>query len=355
MEKKFSVGLAGGAETNVLFAKDIKDLSNALSSYGENVFWVFDTNSARLFSSLPEKRIVLESGEVNKNMKSLEAIISSALSFSSARDTRFIAFGGGVVCDMTALASSLYMRGTRLTLVPTTLLCMVDASVGGKTAIDYMGGKNLVGTFYPADDVIISVDTLRTLPEKEFRCGLGEVIKHAFLSEDSTLFNFLSENRDRIMRKEKAVLEELVYLSLFVKCSFIEKDPLEKKGIRSYLNLGHTFAHALESMAGYKISHGEAVAWGLGRALEASTFMDLVPSSFAENGISLLKSYGYDMDYRIGRGDWISFAKALMKDKKKSMGCVKFVLLSGFGHPQLMSLDNTLVQKLCIESARVKF
>ena len=157
------------------------------------------------------------------------------------------------------------------------------------------------------------------------------------------------------MRKEKSALEELVYLSLSVKCSFIEKDPLEKKGIRSYLNLGHTFAHALESMAGYKVSHGEAVAWGLGRALEASSCMDLVSSSFAENGISLLKSYGYDMDYRIGRGDWIPFAKALMKDKKKSMGCVKFVLLSGFGRPQLMSLDNTLVQKLCIESARVRF
>ena len=349
MEKKFSVGLAGGAVTNVLFAKDIKDLSNALSSYGENVFWVFDTNSARLFSSLPEKRIVLESGEVNKNMKSLEAIISSALSFSSARDTRFIAFGGGVVCDMTALASSLYMRGTRLTLVPTTLLCMVDASVGGKTAIDYMGGKNLVGTFYPADDVIISVDTLRTLPEKEFRCGLGEVIKHAFLSEDSTLFNFLSENRDRIMRKEKAALEELVYLSLSVKCSFIEKDPLEKKGIRSYLNLGHTFAHALESMAGYKISHGEAVAWGVARALEASYEENGLDESVLKRGLTLLTDYGYDIGYRIASSSWESYYRAIGKDKKKSGGKVKFVLLSAPGRPYLAPLDEHTVRSLVVQ------
>ena len=158
--------LDNGKQTEVLLADDLKDLSAHLGEYGRLVLWVFDTNTAKLFKQLPPSHVVLESGESAKNFSSLERILSAALDEGLARDGRIIGVGGGVVCDMSAFAASVYMRGCRLTLVPTTLLAMVDASLGGKTAIDFKGMKNMVGSFYPASEVLISIDTLRTLNDK---------------------------------------------------------------------------------------------------------------------------------------------------------------------------------------------
>ena len=355
MEKVFTVTLQGGKTTDVLFADSIKDLSSRLSSYSQNALWVFDTNTAPLFKNLPPNRIVLESGEKSKNWKSIERIISAALDFHLARDSYFIAFGGGVVCDMTALASSLYMRGTKLVLVPTTLLCMVDASVGGKTAIDYAGAKNLIGTFNPAQDVLISSDVLRTLPEGEYISGLGEVLKHAILSDNECLYDFLVANKDKILNRDKKSVTEMVKLSIEVKNKYIESDPEEKKGIRSALNLGHTFAHALESITHFTgFSHGKAVAWGCGRALEASFELGLIDEQFYKKAIGLFEMYPFDMSYRVGRGEWLDFQEAIGKDKKRMSGSVKFVLAEGFGKPVLKPLDMKLVQRIVIASPRIK-
>lgn len=349
MEKVFSVTLQSGKITDVFFAKDIKDLSSQLSSYSQNALWVFDTNTAPLFKNLPPNRVVLESGEKNKNLKSIERIISAALDYHLARDSYFIAFGGGVVCDMTALASSLYMRGTKLVLVPTTLLCMVDASVGGKTAIDYAGAKNLIGTFNPAQDVLISCDTLRTLSESEYISGLGEVLKHALLSKDEELYNFLVKEKDKILSRDRDVVSQMVKLSIEVKNFYIESDPEEKKGIRSALNLGHTFAHALESITHFTgLSHGKAVAWGCGRALDISYELGLIDNDFYTKANNLFNMYPFDMDYRVGRGEWLEFQDAISKDKKRMSGSVKFVLLEGFGKPVLKQLDMKLVQRTVI-------
>lgn len=349
MEKIFDVTLQGGKVTQVLTSDSIKDLSVQLSSYGQNVFWIFDSNSASLFSSLPDRRIVLQPGEKYKNWKSMEKIFSTALEYGLARDSIFIGFGGGVICDMAALAASLYMRGCRLVLVPTTLLCMVDASIGGKSAIDFAGGKNLIGSFFPAENVIISADTLRTLPESEYLCGLGEVIKHAFLTPDDKLYEFLVDNHEKIMKRERKTVSEMVKLSLEVKKSFIERDPEEKKGIRSFLNLGHTFAHALESSGRFSaFSHGKAVAWGCSRAAAAGVELGVTSPELRDRVDSLLRLYGYEIDYRIGRGDWLDFYDALLKDKKKSAGSVKFVLLQAQGEPVLMPLEAKLVQSLVI-------
>ena len=355
MEKIFDVKLQAGKQSSVYLGSNIKDLSEKLSSYGLNVFWVFDSNSATLFKTLPEKRVVLESGEKFKNWSSMERIFSSALEYGLARDSVFIGFGGGVVCDMTALAASLYMRGARLVLVPTTLLCMVDASLGGKTAIDFEGGKNLIGTFYPAEDVIISADTLRTLPESEYLSGLGEVIKHAFLTKDDSLYNFLINNKDKILSRDKEVVSEMVRLSLEVKISFIERDPEEKKGIRSFLNLGHTFAHALESSTRFTgISHGKAVAWGCGRALEAGLLLGITSKELRDKGLRLLRLYGYDVDYRLPRGQWLDYYGAMLRDKKKVAGHIKFVLLKEQGEPVLSDVDSKTIQSVVIASPSLR-
>lgn len=344
-----SATLAGGQKTSVLLADDFMDLSSHLSGYGNNVLWVLDENTSRLIRPLPPCRIILEAGETAKNWQSVERILRTAVEEGLARDGRFIGFGGGVVCDMTAFAASLYMRGCRVSLVPTSLLAMVDASLGGKTAIDFMGGKNLVGTFYPADEVLVCCDTLKTLSDKEYLNGLAEVIKHALLSQDENLYKLLLLKKKQIVNRDPSVLKNLVALSLAVKCSYIERDPCEKLGIRQALNLGHTFGHALESCGQFsRWSHGAAVAWGTCRALEAGVRLGVTDEHYASGATKLFAMYGYDIDYRIGRGDWQIFRQNLSKDKKKLDGKVQFVLLERQGTPVLKPLDSSLVQNLVI-------
>ncbi|MEA4859876.1 MAG: 3-dehydroquinate synthase family protein [Sphaerochaeta sp.] len=349
MKNVMKATLAQGKQTDILFADDLKDLSSHLGGYGRLVMWVFDTNTAKLFKQLPPSHVVLESGEISKNFASLERILSSALDEGLARDGRIIGFGGGVVCDMAAFASSIYMRGCRLTLVPTTLLSMVDAAVGGKTAIDFHGVKNIVGSFYPASEVLICIDTLRTLSDKEFLNGLAEVIKHALLSQDEELYKFLLVKKNEILSRDAKTLAQLVELSLAVKQWYIEQDPTETMGIRQMLNLGHTFGHALESSSHFgQFSHGAAVAWGTCRALEAGVAMQVTDKAYASGATKLFKSYGYQIDHRIGRGDWIEFRDHLLKDKKKVDGKVLFVLLEGQGKAVLKSIEMPLVQHLVI-------
>ncbi|MFA7128416.1 MAG: 3-dehydroquinate synthase family protein [Sphaerochaeta sp.] len=341
--------LAHGKQSQIMFADDLKDLSVHLGNYGRSVLWVFDTNTAKLFKQLPPVAVVLESGESSKNFSSLERILSTAVEEGLGRDGRIIGFGGGVVCDMAAFAASIYMRGCLLTLVPTTLLCMVDASVGGKAAIDFKGLKNMVGSFYPASEVLICMDTLRTLSDKEFLNGLAEVIKHALLSQDEELYKVLITKKNEILARDADTLIKLVQLSLDVKRWYIEQDPTETLGIRQMLNLGHTFGHALESSSHFGLyGHGACVAWGTCRALEAGSVLGVTEKAYAMGATKLFKSFGYDIDYRIGRGDWIEFREHLSKDKKKEAGKVLFVLMEKQGFSVLKPLEMQLIQHLVI-------
>jgi len=349
MKSMVTTQLDNGKQTEVLLADDLKDLSAHLGEYGRLVLWVFDTNTAKLFKQLPPSHVVLESGESAKNFSSLERILSAALDEGLARDGRIIGFGGGVVCDMSAFAASVYMRGCRLTLVPTTLLAMVDASLGGKAAIDFKGMKNMVGSFYPASEALTSIDTLRTLNDKEFLNGLAEVVKHALLSQDEELYKFLLVRKNEILSRDPKTLAALVELSLKVKQWYIEQDPTETKGIRQSLNLGHTFGHALESSSHYLMwGHGACVAWGTCRALEAGVALGVTDKAYASGATKLFKSFGYDIEYRIGRGDWIEYRDHLLKDKKKADGKVQFVLLEKQGSTVLSPLDLQLIQHLVI-------
>ena len=350
MASSFTLSLAGGKTTDVFFLDSIKALSDKLSGYGRRVLWVFDSNSRNLFTSLPANCVILPSGEHFKNWSSVERIISAALDAHLARDSVFIGFGGGVVCDMTALAASLYMRGCSLVLVPTSLLCMVDASIGGKSAIDFKGAKNLVGTFYPAKDVLISAACLRTLPEAEYHSGLGEVIKHAFLSSNDELYSFLCSSHDSIVSRDREALTRMLELSLKVKAEYIQRDPEERKGIRQALNLAHTFAHALESIDNFNVKHGVAVAWGLSRAAWCGYAAGVTSAELRDRIDALLRLYDFDIDRRIERGRWLDFQAAVAKDKKNLSGTVRFVLLEDMGVPVLRELDSEIV-KIAVISA----
>lgn len=344
MERIFSVTLSNGRVTEVYKADGFEDLRAFLGTLPSGLI-VTDDNVIKAFDG--GSSLVLEHGEANKRWESIDMILSSALGKGLARDSFFIGIGGGVICDMAGFSSSLYMRGSRLILVPTSLLCMVDATLGGKTGIDYMGGKNLVGSFYPAEKVIISMDFIDTLPECEFRSGMGEVIKHAFLSEDDRLLSFLSRNRERIEARDKKTLEEMLILSLEVKISYISKDPEEKLGIREALNLGHTFAHALETYSDYTISHGEAVAWGTGKALEAGFRLGITPESMYRSGIRLLDEYGYGA-ISVQEDRYSVFENAIGKDKKKKKGEVRFVLMEAQGKHRLMPLEKDFIRSIVL-------
>ncbi len=346
MNEQMTVTLAGGKTTNVLYLDDLNELAIKLGAYGSRALLVADSNTANLFKRLPPNNIILEPGEGSKNLGSVEKILRTAVSVGLGRDDCIIGFGGGVVCDLAAFAASIYMRGCNLILVPTSLLCMVDATLGGKTGFDFMGGKNLVGSFYPANEVLICPPTLKSLNEREYHNGLAEVLKHAILSKDELLYKFLISRKSQILEREPNTLLNLLQLSLEVKKSYIEKDPEEKHGIRQALNLGHTFGHALESSGRFsKFSHGEGVAWGCCCALEAGYLMGLTPKEYMKLGKKLFATYKYDIDYKIGRGDWLDFINYVSHDKKKVDGVVQFVLMKGQGKFVLTPVPNDIIMR----------
>ena len=224
--------------------------SNVYEKYGD----VLDN----CFNGFNVYKYVILSGEQNKNFENYYKLINYLADNNFNRRDTVITFGGGVVGDLGAFVASTYMRGINLIAVPTTLLSMVDSSVGGKTAIDLPAGKNLCGTFYQPNAVFINTNFLNSLPNRELLSGMGEVIKYAFI--------------DKLLSKsllEKGVTEELIYNCLKIKAGVVERDEKESK-YRMVLNLGHTVGHAIETLSNYALSHGECVAKGINYAINVS-------------------------------------------------------------------------------------
>jgi len=296
----------------------------------------------------PGKNVLtIAAGEENKTWEQVSAIINFGFSLGLARDGCIIGLGGGVVCDMAAFAASLYMRGCKLVLIPSTLLAMVDAALGGKTGINFGGFKNMVGTFYPATEIRIIPELNQTLPEKEYRSGLGEVIKHAFLA-DPVLLEMLKNNRTQVLAREKSALDELVWKSLLVKARIIEQD-FREQSIRAHLNLGHTFAHGLESAAGFGMwTHGEAVAWGMVKAAQLSCRLGASSPEFMQEVINLIDSYGYRTKAEDVSVD--ALIKAMLMDKKKQSGGVRFVLQKAMGDTFMQPVSETDLRAVLSEN-----
>ncbi|MDR2186121.1 MAG: 3-dehydroquinate synthase [Treponema sp.] len=279
---------------------------------------------------------VLPPGETAKTWSSVEAIISAARGAGLGRDGLFIGLGGGVTGDLTAFAASVYMRGARLCLISTTLLGMVDASVGGKAGFDLLGIKNLAGSFYPAEHVYMPLEALSSLPGREWKSGLGELIKTAVLEEGETMFTLLKAMPAESFRRKPEQTGELIARSVEVKGHIVEADPRETGSGRALLNLGHTFAHALESAAGLGVlSHGEAVAWGLVRSCELGLALGITPPERARKIIRCVEDYGCETaaPHPLMSGDHNStadytetFFNALGGDKKRRGGKLTFIV-----------------------------
>jgi 3-dehydroquinate synthetase len=237
----------------------------------EKPFLIIDSEVRRLWDSQLQQIVssasglyVIEAHEVLNNTFTLTQLWESMSAAVIHRDTPVVIIGGGLVCDMGAMAASTYMRGLKLMLVPTTLLCMVDACLGGKTGVNLAGAKNQVGTFNPAEKILISPEFLDTLPKREFRSGIAEVIKTTLIGDSSILKSL--EHLD-IENPEREIILEIVRKCLEVKGDIVTED-LKETGKRMLLNLGHTIGHALESASEFQLSHGEAV--GLGLVVEAA-------------------------------------------------------------------------------------
>lgn len=275
--------------------------------------------------------VVLGAGEAYKTIESVLAIVTAALEHNFTRSSVFIAIGGGVITDMTGFAAAIFKRGVQVEFVPTTLLADVDAAIGGKTGCDFSSYKNMIGAFYPAAAVNIWPAFAKSLSGREYRSGLAEAIKTAFLFSRE-LLDYFRLNRDAIMRRDDAALFHIVSECSAAKASVVHRD-LREQGERAFLNLGHTFGHALESVAGLGVvTHGEAVAWGMGRALDLSCSLGFCPPVFRDEGKALLASFGYDTgclpEALAGQdGAARKLLDAMKKDKKNvSTSRIRFVL-----------------------------
>ena len=316
-ELSFSFGTA------VSFAEDPR-----IRGMGEREVFVFDANTRNLFGEGlgAEKCISIAAGEKGKGWESVEAVMSRALDLALGRDDWVTGIGGGVVTDVAAFAASLYLRGCRLRLVPTTLLAMVDAALGGKTGINYSGYKNMVGTFYPAAVVEIRTAALTSLSDREYANGLAELVKTSLLC-DAELYDLVCTRGKELLARDRDLLGECIERCVAVKGGIVEQDPRET-GIRAHLNLGHTFAHGLEAVAGFgTVSHGEAVAWGIARALDLGSRMGLTPADYRSATTDLLREYGYVLNYPSVDGS--KLVEAMGRDKKRRAGRLRFVLQRG--------------------------
>jgi 3-dehydroquinate synthase len=287
--------------------------------------------------------VTLAPGEQGKSWESVSAIYRSAIGAGLGRDGCIVGVGGGVVCDVAAFAASTYMRGVLLKLMPTTLLAMVDAALGGKTGINFGGFKNMVGTFYPAEEVAIVPSVLASLPEREYRSGLAEVIKSAMLG-DEKLFRFLQQAPAAVIGREQDAVINVVERSIAVKGAVVEAD-LTEQGNRAILNLGHTFAHALESVSEFSgYTHGEAVGWGIAQALRAGLDHGMTDRDYAQESIELLRTYGFETELKGVPVERL--LEAMLQDKKKRDGRVRFVLQRTLGQTELVELDLDRIRRL---------
>ena len=274
--------------------------------------------------------LVLPDGEKEKNIKNYLTIIQKAESLGLTRDDAIIALGGGVIGDIAGFAASTYMRGIDYIQIPTTLLAMVDSSVGGKTAIDLKEAKNLIGTFYQPKAVFINIKFLKSLGKKQFLSGLGEVLKYAFIEEDCIsgqnlfLFEYLTLGCEKVFEKDALTIIRIIEYCLNLKIAVVSEDEKEA-GLRRILNLGHTLAHALETITNYKkFTHGEAVAQGIFFVLEYAYAKGLISYSYYRLSTELLNKYGFkEKKIKYSPEELISIMK---HDKKALQDRIKFII-----------------------------
>jgi 3-dehydroquinate synthase len=268
---------------------------------------------------------VVPAGEASKSLEMVGRLYDRLADLPADRSTLVVAVGGGVVGDLAGFAAATYNRGLPLFMVPTTLLAMVDSSVGGKVGINHPKGKNLIGAFHQPAGVWIDTAFLGTLPDREYRSGLAEVVKYGVIL-DEEFFRYVEDNADTLLARNQAHLQHVVGRSCRLKADVVEQDEREETGLRAVLNYGHTFAHAFETVAGYGAwLHGEAVAAGMVCASRLAVTLGLVSPDVTDRQAALLGKFGLPTAPLAG-WDADALIEVMRRDKKAKAGKLRFVL-----------------------------
>jgi len=310
--------------------------------------------------------VVLPDGEEHKNMDVLMKVIDKAMEVKLDRKSTFVALGGGVVGDMCGFAAAIFQRGVKFVQVPTTLMAMVDSAVGGKTAVNHCRGKNMIGAFYQPDAVIMDTNSLNTLPDRELRSGIGEIIKYGLI-RDADFFAWQESNMAGLLHRDPQLLCEAILRSCQNKADVVAADEREA-GLRATLNLGHTFGHAIETGMGYGVwLHGEAVATGINMATQMSLSLGWIDNALATRVTKILETaqlpttlHNNEAIKTVGVDSYLSRLEGLKKgrfleimsmDKKMADGMLSLVLLRGkLGECTVTKKFDTKIMQEIVES-----
>ena len=336
--KKISVRVSSG-KYDVLCGRGVlRELPRMVSRFGRDgaVFLISSPRVWRHWGARVERAlaggasatILIDDAETAKNLSTVEHACRELVRAGADRRALIVAVGGGVVGDVAGFVAASYVRGIRLIHIPTTVVAQVDSAIGGKTGVNLPEGKNLVGAFYPPNGVVADSGLLSSLPPREFRSGIYEIIKYGVIG-DTTLFHFLEEKLEKVLRRDRAALAYVIERSIRQKAGVVSKDEHES-GLREVLNFGHTFAHALESVTGYKIYlHGEAVGWGMIAAARLAVEKDMFSPRDEERVAKIIARVG-------PLPAWPSIPPAqliaaMQADKKTRAGRLRFVLPERIG------------------------
>ncbi len=324
--------------SKIILGEKLKNINTYLPK--KKVIVITDANVNKLYGEFLKIFDIIEikPGEKGKTLQTVENIIKQLLDFKADRNTFLLGVGGGIVCDITGFVASVFMRGVDFGFVSTSLLSQVDASIGGKNGINFLGYKNIIGLFNQPQFVICDIDLLKTLPQKEINCGLGEILKYSIISRNG-FFDFIIKNIEKIKQNNLSVFYDLIDLSIKIKVNIVNNDEIEK-GNRKILNLGHTIAHAIEKQT--TLSHGEAVALGIIFAADFS-FANGFLSSFETKKIKKLIS-----DLNLVKSvniDKAKLSESLNKDKKKNKNYIDFVFIKSPGNVFYKTIEIKQIQE----------
>ena len=318
------------SKTSIFFSIDDSPVSEILHERKTAII-----SSQNIINTYPEilqwgKTIVIDDNESHKNLTTIEKIVAELLELGFDRNSYIIGIGGGIVCDITGFVSHIYMRGVRFGLMPTTLLAMTDAAIGGKNGVNFIENKNLIGSFDNPDFIIADSKFINTLPECQYLSGLGEIIKYALIG-NSNILNTLKANPENILNRDSETIKKLVSESVHTKVKIVEEDP-DDKSIRHILNFGHTIGHSIELLD--DIPHGLAVVKGMNTAADISVKLGILTTDKAQQIKQLLTSFGYNISYSLGE----NHTRILCHDKKKEDSNIRFVLLEDIGKPVIRKM-----------------
>ena len=349
---------------DIVFTKDFDDLPAVLKPFNienKRVCIVSETRVASFYLSTLERlfqntakevtSFVFQEGEAFKNLNTVEKLYEHLIRSRFDRKDILVALGGGVVGDLTGYTAATYLRGIDFIQIPTSLLSQVDSSIGGKTGVDFNNYKNMVGAFHQPKLVYINLNTLKTLNQRQFLSGMGEIIKHGLI-KDSNYYSWIQNHIQEILTLNLDTLEEMIYRSCNIKRQVVEVDPHEK-GERALLNFGHTLGHAVEKLANFSLLHGECVALGMVCAAYLSYKRQLISSDDYNSICDVIRAFSLpiNLDTRLCHELYVDhILNATKSDKKMESGSIKFILLRSIGEA---FIDKTITDTEIMVSATI--